>query len=93
MSWNALGRWETIWSTSRVWSVSFVTDAGPIKAIDGVDFTIPRKTVVGVVGESGSGKSVTARSIIKLLPETATTWRCDYFAPHRMGPRASMCSP
>ena len=38
-------------------SVSFVTDAGPIKAIDGVDFTIPRKTVVGVVGESGSGKS------------------------------------
>ena len=27
-------------------SVSFVTDAGPIKAIDGVDFTIPRKTVV-----------------------------------------------
>ncbi|RYN12595.1 peptide ABC transporter ATPase [Bifidobacterium animalis subsp. animalis] len=53
-------------------SVSFVTDAGPIKAIDGVDFTIPRKTVVGVVGESGSGKSVTARSIIKLLPETAT---------------------
>ena len=54
-------------------SVSFVTDAGPIKAIDGVDFTIPRKTVVGVVGESGSGKSVTARSIIKLLPETATT--------------------
>ena len=44
-------------------SVSFVTDAGPIKAIDGVDFTIPRKTV---------------RST---------------FAPHRMGPRASMCSP
>lgn len=38
-----------------------------------MNFTIPRKTVVGVVGESGSGKSVTARSIIKLLPETATT--------------------
>ncbi|RYQ05250.1 peptide ABC transporter ATPase [Bifidobacterium pseudolongum subsp. globosum] len=54
-------------------SVSFMTDAGPIKAIDGVDFVIPRKTVVGVVGESGSGKSVTARSIIRLLPETATT--------------------
>lgn len=54
-------------------SVSFMTDAGPIKAIDGVDFVIPRRTVVGVVGESGSGKSVTARSIIRLLPETATT--------------------
>lgn len=54
-------------------SVSFITDAGFIKAVDGVSFTIPRGTVVGVVGESGSGKSVTARSIIKLLPETATT--------------------
>lgn len=54
-------------------SVSFMTDAGSITAIDKVSFTIPRKTVVGVVGESGSGKSVTARSIIKLLPETATT--------------------
>ena len=54
-------------------SVSFMTDAGSIKAIDKISFTIPRKTVVGVVGESGSGKSVTARSIIKLLPETATT--------------------
>ena len=41
-------------------SVSFMTDAGSIKAIDKVNFTIPRKTVVGVDGESGSGKSVTA---------------------------------
>ena len=54
-------------------SVSFMTDAGSIKAVENVNFTIPRKTVVGEVGESGSGKSVTARSIIKLLPETATT--------------------
>lgn len=54
-------------------SVSFMTDAGSIKAVENVNFTIPRKTVVGVVGESGSGKSVTARSIIKLLPETATS--------------------
>lgn len=53
-------------------SVSFMTDAGSITAIDSISFTIPRNTIVGVVGESGSGKSVTARSIIKLLPETAT---------------------
>ena len=52
-------------------SVSFMTDAGSIKAIDKISFTIPRKTVVGVVGESGSGKSVTARSIIKPLVEFA----------------------
>ena len=54
-------------------SVSFMTDAGSIKAIDKISFEIPRKQVIGVVGESGSGKSVTARSLIKLLPETATT--------------------
>lgn len=54
-------------------SVSFMTDAGSIKAIDGISFKIPRRKVIGVVGESGSGKSVTARSIIKLLLETATT--------------------
>ena len=33
-------------------SVSFMTDAGSIKAVEDVNFTIPRKTVVGVVGES-----------------------------------------
>ena len=54
-------------------SVSFMTDAGSIKAIDKISFEIPRKKGIGVVGESGSGKSVTARSLIKLLPETATT--------------------
>ena len=61
-------------------SVSFMTDAGSIKAVENVNFTIPRKTVVGVVGESGSGKSVTARSIIKLLPETATTSGAAYLS-------------
>jgi peptide/nickel transport system ATP-binding protein len=61
-------------------SVSFMTDAGSIKAIDGVDFTIPKGKVVGVVGESGSGKSVTARSIIKLLPVTAATSGAVYLA-------------
>ena len=49
-------------------SVSFMTDAGSIKAIDKISFTIPRKTVVGVVGESGSGKSVTSASVMRLMP-------------------------
>ena len=48
-------------------SVSFMTDAGSIKAVEDVNFTIPRKTVVGVVGESGSGKSVSAMSMLQLL--------------------------
>ncbi len=49
-------------------SVSFETEAGIIRAVSGVDLTIyPRQTLAGV-GESGCGKSVTALSILKLLP-------------------------
>ena len=41
---------------------------GTLKAVDGVDLTVaPRKTV-GVIGESGSGKSVTAQSILQIVP-------------------------
>lgn len=73
-------------------SVSFMTDAGSIKAIDDISFTIPRRTVVGVVGESGSGKSVTARSIIKLLPETATTSGAVYLSARNDEHRLDMLS-
>jgi peptide/nickel transport system ATP-binding protein len=45
----------------------FYTDSGVVKAVDGVSFDIPRKSIVGVVGESGCGKSVTSLSLMKLL--------------------------
>lgn len=45
----------------------FFTDAGIVKAVDGVTFEIPKKSVVGVVGESGCGKSVTSLSLMQLL--------------------------
>ncbi len=48
--------------------VSFRTDAGELCAVDGVSFDVPRGRTVGLVGESGSGKSVTALSVLGLLP-------------------------
>jgi len=49
-------------------AVGFDTDAGRLRAVDGVSFDVPRGKTVGVVGESGCGKSVTAFSIMQLLP-------------------------
>ena len=46
----------------------FRTDAGIAKAVDGVDLNIFKGEVLGLVGESGSGKSVTALSILRLIP-------------------------
>ena len=46
---------------------SFFIDAGEVKAVNGVSFTLDRGKVLGIVGESGSGKSVTAYSIMQIL--------------------------
>jgi peptide/nickel transport system ATP-binding protein len=51
--------------------VSFPTDRGPLRALDGVSLSIPRGTTTGIVGESGSGKSMLLRSVMHLLPENA----------------------
>ena len=49
--------------------VSFFTDEGRVKAVDGVTYDIPAGRTLAVVGESGCGKSVTALAILRLIPD------------------------
>ena len=49
---------------------SFFTDAGEVKAVNGVSFFLDHGKVLGIVGESGSGKSVTAYSVMQILAGT-----------------------
>ena len=49
---------------------SFFTDAGEVKAVNGISFNLEPGKTLGIVGESGSGKSVTAYSIMQILAET-----------------------
>jgi oligopeptide/dipeptide ABC transporter ATP-binding protein len=50
-------------------SVGFDTDDGSVTAVDRVSFSVPKGGRLGIVGESGCGKSVTAFSIMRLLPQ------------------------
>jgi len=50
---------------------TFDTEAGRVRAVDQVSFTLKAGTILGLVGESGCGKSVTALSIMRLLPRPA----------------------
>src|SRR2546423_1408940 len=48
---------------------SFDGESGVVRAVDGVDFSLARGRTLGIVGESGCGKSVTALSIMRLVPQ------------------------
>ena len=51
--------------------VKFQSDGSEVIAVDGIDFEINKGEVLALVGESGSGKSVSALSILSLLPNNA----------------------
>ena len=72
-------------------SVRFKTDDGTVQAVDRVSLELESGQVLAVVGESGSGKSVTAMSILRLLPSSATvtgTKETPRNASTRTSPRA-----
>jgi peptide/nickel transport system ATP-binding protein len=48
--------------------ISFPLDEGVVRAVEGVSLTVRRGEVLGVVGESGCGKTVTAQSILRIIP-------------------------
>jgi len=50
---------------------SFFTDAGEVRAVDGVSFAVEAGKLMGLVGESGSGKTASVLSVMRLLPESA----------------------
>ena len=51
--------------------VAFATGRGDAFAVDGLSLSVPRSKTLGLVGESGCGKSVTALSVLRLLPQPA----------------------
>ncbi len=55
--------------------ISFGTYAGEVQAVRGVSFDLRRRETLAIVGESGSGKSVTAKSLMRLLPEANTIFK------------------
>jgi len=63
----------------------FFLDEGTVHAVDGADFNLYRGQTLGVVGESGCGKSVTARSILRIVPRPGRITEGEILYHRRIG--------
>ena len=63
--------------------VIFPTEAGIVRAVEGIDIHIDEGECVAIVGESGCGKSVTSLAVMKLLTSPPAIVRVDKLVPRR----------
>jgi peptide/nickel transport system ATP-binding protein len=68
---------QSILLSVRNLRTEFKTQSGPVRVVDGVSFDVGRGKIVGLVGESGSGKSMTALSLMGLIPSPPGTVSAD----------------
>src|SRR5215468_6581357 len=66
--------------------VTFATEAGAAKVLDGVNLTIRAGEIVGLVGESGCGKTTLANAILGILAGNATAEAGAFASPVRISP-------
>jgi oligopeptide/dipeptide ABC transporter ATP-binding protein len=69
----------------------FDTDEGTLKAVDGVSFDIEERKILGLIGESGCGKSVTAQSILRIVPNPGRIVRGSIVLHRRDGAPLDLC--
>ena len=70
----------------------FYLDEGILKALEGVSFAIGDKRTLGVIGESGCGKSVTAQSILRIVPPPGKTIAGEIIFRNRDGREVNLLS-
>jgi peptide/nickel transport system ATP-binding protein len=68
------------------------TDEGVVRAVDGVDFTVRQASTVCLVGESGCGKSMTARSILQIVPPPGKVVAGQVLLSREKGPPVDLAS-
>jgi oligopeptide/dipeptide ABC transporter ATP-binding protein len=74
----AIERGKPIFEAEKL-KIMFASDRGFIKAVEGIDFVIDEGECVAIVGESGCGKSVTALSMLRLLPSPPALYTAQKF--------------